>query len=116
MQLYSLPSIPTDPILGFLGGLVSASVLWLSDAISVNAPVPQGVVELGGTIGLIGFLSYGCVTLWKQLQLEKAESIKERDRHRDELVRLHEEILGETRRQNGELIAVLKKLDPDERR
>jgi hypothetical protein len=111
----TITNIPYDPILGFLGGLFSASMLLISDVAPEAIPVPEGVIQLGGTVGLIGFLSYGCVTLWKQLQLEKGEAQKERERHQNEIADLHKEILGETRRQNTELIAVLKKLDPDER-
>jgi hypothetical protein len=111
----TISHIPYDPILGFLGGLSSAFLLFISDVAPSALPVPEGVIQLGGTVGLIGFLSYGCVTLWKQLQLEKGESQKERERHQNEIANLHKEILGETRRQNTELIAVLKKLDPDER-
>jgi hypothetical protein len=111
----NITSIPHEPILGFAGGLASACLLWVADAAAAVTPIPTGVIELGGTIGLIGFLSYGCVTLWKQLQIEKTESSKERERHQAEISNLHTEILGETRRQNSELISVLKKLDPDER-
>jgi hypothetical protein len=108
-----ITTIPHEPILGFLGGFFSAGLLWIADVAPQSLPVPEGVIQLGGTVGLIGFLSYGCVTLWKQLQIEKNESAKERERHQDQISNLHNEILGETRRQNNELIAVLKKLDPD---
>jgi len=108
--------LPHEPIVGFIGAAFSSATLWLSDAISSNVPVSNGIVELGGTIGLIGFLTYGCITLWKQLQVEKKDSATERERHQKECANLHMEILGETRRQNEELICVLKKLDPDERK
>jgi hypothetical protein len=106
-------ALPLDPILGLIGGTASAVTLWMADHVADGTNLPNYVIEAGGTIGLIGFLSYGCVTLWKQLQSEKTEAIKERDRHHLEIANLHAEILGETRRQNNELISVLNKLDPD---
>ena len=107
---------PHEPIVGFFGAIASSFLLWISDAVSNSLPIPNGVVELGGTVGLIGCLTYGCVTLWKQLQIEKRDSAMERERHQKESAQLHMEILGETRRQNDKLICVLEKIDPDHRK
>ena len=100
------------PIVGFIGGGLSTIALWLADAVS---PVSRDWVEVGGTLGLIGCLSYGCITLWKELQSQKKQCSLDRERHQSEVAMLHNEILGETRRQNAELIAVLNKLDPDKK-
>ena len=107
---HRLFELPYQPLLSGVGAFCSTALIWLADSVPNVTP---GIVELGGTIGLIGFLSYGCVTLWKDNQQKQVDGVAERDRHRKEMTELHAQIWGETRRQNEELIAVLKKLDPD---
>jgi len=136
---YHLPMIyaeVTQPILGFTGATFSTATLWLAQAPDlVSSPQLTGWMQLGGTAGLIGGLSYGCITLWKALQTQRTESAAERTEnaatmaaervamnlamtnerasHQADKAALNAEIRGELKEQTNKLIAVLEKLDPD---
>lgn len=84
-----------------LAGLSTATI-WIAQAVDSVPPQARGWMELGGTIGLIGGLSYGIVTLWKELQNQKRDTAE-----------LNKEIREDWKKQNDKLIAVLEKLDPD---
>lgn len=103
----------SNPVIGFLWATISTVSIWLSQAVSEVSPISKGWIELGGTIGLIGGLSYGCITLWKEIQAQKTEARNEREKHHSEIAALNLEIRIEKREQNDKLIAVLEKLDPD---
>lgn len=96
----NLPTDALSSVLGFIAAGVSTAVIWIAQA--VEAVPARGMMELGGTIGLIGSLSYACITLWKEIQNQR--------RAMDELNR---EIRGDWKTQNEKLISVLDKLDPD---
>jgi len=98
------------PIVGAVGAGCSTIVIAVAEALP---SVPQGWVELGGTLGLIGFLSYGCITLWKELQLAKKEARDDRDKHYKTVADLNLEIREEKRDQNERLITAISKLDPN---
>ena len=103
------------PVFGFLGAGISTLALWLADVAAGVSPVSKGWIELGGTLGLIGCLSYACLTLWKSLDRQRKEATEERDKHHLEIAKLNLEIRTEKREQNDKLIEVLNKLDPDTR-
>jgi len=54
-----------ETIAGFATAGASSAVLWLSQTVT---PAAEPWLQLGGTVGLIGGLSYGCITLWKSNQ------------------------------------------------
>jgi len=104
-----------NPVLGFVTAGLSTATIWLAETVSQVSPVSKGWIEVGGTIGLIGGLSYGCVTLWKEIQRMNTDARNEREIHRAEVAALNAEIREEKRVQNDKLIEVLNKLDPDHR-
>lgn len=67
-----LTGIPEDFVpsaLGFIGATFSTVTLYIADAAADSLkPEAQGWIQLGGTIGLITFLTYACRTLWMALQ------------------------------------------------
>ena len=98
-------NLPTDAfssVLGFLGAGASTLILYIAQAADNVPPQARGWMELGGTLGLIGFLSYACVTLWKELQTQRREHSS-----------LNEQIRDDWKKQNEKLITVLEKLDTD---
>lgn len=101
------------PVIGFLWAGISTLALWLADAMSEVSPISKGWIELGGTLGLIGGLAYGCITLWKELQTQKREAREDREAHHKEIANLNLEIRTEKREQNDKLIEVLNRLDPE---
>ena len=105
----------SSPLPAIVGASGSTVALWLAETISDVSPISRGWIELGGTIGLIGFLSYGCITLWKKLQEREEMATLERDRHRLEINSLYIDDRNERRQQTEKLIEVLNKLDPDHR-
>ena len=104
-----------NPLVGFVTAGLSTATIWLAETVSEVSPVSKGWIEIGGTIGLIGGLSYGCVTLWKEIQRMNQDARAEREAHREEVAALNAEIRNEKRDQNDKLIEVLNKLDPDHR-
>ena len=104
-----------NPLVGFVTAGLSTATIWLAETVSQVSPVSKGWIEIGGTVGLIGGLSYGCVTLWKEIQRMNQDARDEREAHREEVAALNEEIRREKRDQNDKLIEVLNKLDPDHR-
>lgn len=104
-----------NPLIGFTTAGLSTATIWLAETASQVSPVSKGWIEVGGTIGLIGGLSYGCVTLWKEIQRMNNDARLEREVHRAEVAALNAEIRDEKRSQNDKLIEVLNKLDPDHR-
>jgi hypothetical protein len=104
-----------NPLVGFVTAGISTATIWLAEIGSEVSPVSKGWIEVGGTIGLIGGLSYGCVTLWKEIQRMNKDAREEREAHREEVAALNAEIRNEKRDQNDKLIEVLNKLDPDHR-
>lgn len=104
-----------NPLLGFVTAGVSTATLWMADIVAEVSPVSKGWIEVGGTIGLIGGLAYGCVTLWKEIQKMNDYAREEREAHREEVAALNAEIRNEKKAQNDKLIEVLNKLDPDHR-
>jgi len=99
------------PIMGFLWAGASTLAIWFADIGSEVSPVSRGWIELGGTLGLIGGLSYACKTLWKALDRLRAETNEERENHHARIAALNLEIRTEKKQQNDRLIAVLEKLD-----
>jgi|GEM_PF-2975741 len=98
-------SLPTDALssaLSFCGAGASTAVLYIAQTVDQVPPQARGWMELGGTLGLIGFLSYACVTLWKELQTQRREHSS-----------LNEQIRDDWKKQNEKLITVLEKLDTD---
>ncbi len=87
------------PIIGFGSAGVSTLGLWLAQTAS---PSIEQWVQGGGTVGLIGGLSYGCVTLWKANQKSMAD-----------IAELNKEIRTDWKNQNERLINVLERLDSD---
>ncbi len=126
-----------QPVIGFVGAGVSYVFITLADVVPevVSRPELSGWMQLGGTAGLIGGLSYGCVTLWKALQTQRSEMnqerkdsakvmaderaamnlsmANERTAHEADKARLNADIRGELKKQTQDLIEVLNKLDPD---
>lgn len=112
------------PLLGYTIAGVSAVTCFMASAVDSISPDARGWMELGGTLGLIGGLSYGCVTLWKALQEQRKESAAavERSEARAAEERkafiaakdaLELEIRTDWKQQNAKLIEVLNRLDPD---
>lgn len=98
---------PLQPILGYVLAGASTGAIWLAN----NIAEPSPWLQIGGTAGLIGGLSYGCVTLWKSLQDQRREFTAERQafiKAKDELER---EIRDDWKEQNDKLITVLQRLD-----
>lgn len=100
---------PLQPILGYALAGVSTAAIWLANAM----PDPSPWLQLGGTAGLIGGLSYGCITLWKALKEQRSEFTAERAafiRAKDDL---EKEIRDDWKDQNEKLMAVLNRIDSD---
>jgi hypothetical protein len=93
--------IPFDPILGFSTAGFSTAALWLAQTADQVVPGVKGWIEVGGTIGLIAGLSYGCTTLWKEVQKQKQE-----------IAQLNKEVREDWKKQNDRLISALDKIDP----
>lgn len=90
-----------QPAIGFAGAAGSFLVAQISEAIP---PQARGWVEGGAYVALVGFLAYGCVTLWRRLN--------DRDK---EIAELNKEIRSDWKTQNDRLIHVLEKLEPDDK-
>jgi hypothetical protein len=105
----------TNPLVGFVTAGISTATIWFAETVSQVSPVSKGWIEIGGTVGLVCGLSYGCVTLWNEIQRMNADARAEREAHREEVAALNAEIREEKRSQNDKLIEVLNKLDPDHR-
>jgi len=88
-----------DTVLSTIGAAFSTGALWLAQ---VAPPAIEPWVQVGGTIGLIGFLSTACVSMWNANQKLK-----------DDMKDLNKEIRTDWKEQNSKLIQVLEKLDPD---
>jgi hypothetical protein len=88
-----------DSVAGFALSGASTAALWLAQTTPTNV---EPWLQAGGTVGLIIGLSYGCVTLWKANQNQKAE-----------IAELNKEIRGDWKDQTSKLIEVLNKLNPD---
>ena len=143
-RITGISSEGIQPVLGFLGASLSATAIWLADASQTLTPEAQGWVQLGGTIGLITFLVYACRTLWMALQdartattnalaaatatataaaeavahaVETAEARMAAERAAFIAAKeaLEREIRTDWKKQNDELIQVLRKLDPDKK-
>jgi len=114
-----------QPIIGFVGATASAAMMYVAQTPEVvSRPEISGWMQLGGTAGLIGGLSYACLTLWKALQTQRSEMATERKESASEMAAeraahdagkaaLNAEIRGELKKQTQDLIEVLSKLDPD---
>jgi hypothetical protein len=92
----------TQPALGFIGAAASLATSQLAQVSEAIPPQARGWVEGGAYVALVGFLAYGCITLWKRLN--------DRDK---EIADLNREIRTDWKAQNDKLIDVLEKLDPD---
>lgn len=103
----------SHPLLGYLGAGVSTAVYWVAQTVDAIPPPARGWMEVGGTFGLIGGLTYGCVTLWKELQRVRSDANAQLDASRKEISELNREIRGDWKTQNDKLITVLEKLDKD---
>lgn len=99
-----------QPIIGFTAATLSATALWLAESIPSIPPETRGWVEVGGTIGLIGGLSFACSKLWSEIQKMRDEQRTEREAHRLEISELNEEIRIERRDQNNALIEALNQI------
>lgn len=102
-----------QPVLGFLSATVATTVLYVAQAVDQIPPQARGWMEMGGTLGLIGGLSYGCVTLWKEVQSCRREMAAERAGFIAAKDSLEKEIRTEWKAQNEKLISVLDRLDSD---
>lgn len=98
---------PLQPILGYILAAASSGVMWLAEAVPAHAPW----LQVGGTAGLIGGLSYGCITLWKSLQEQRREFTAERAAFIKAKDDLEKEIRDDWKEQNNKLITVLNKID-----
>ena len=96
-----------QPILGYALATLSTGAIWIANAI----PEPSPWLQLGGTAGLVGGLSYGCCTLWKSLQQQREEFTRERAAFIEAKDALEKEIRDDWKDQNDKLIAVLQRLD-----
>ena len=143
--LAKITGIPEDFIpsaLGFVGATISTAALYLADATrGVLDPEAQGWIQLGGTIGLVTFLTYACRTLWMALQDARNHAAEAQAQasalasHAAEVVAgavqaaesrmaveraafisakdaLEKEIRTDWKQQNDALIKVLDRLDP----
>lgn len=91
-----------QPVYGAAVALMSGVGYKLANSIDV-IPEPVKVWgEFGGTLGFMGGLIYGLVTLWKALQDSKKE-----------IADLNKEIREDWKKQNDKLISVLEKFDTD---
>lgn len=54
-----------ESVAGFATAGASTAVLRIAQTVT---PAAEPWLQLGGTVGLIGGLSYGCITLWKSNQ------------------------------------------------
>lgn len=93
---------PTHPLIGLIGATLSGAAIWVGQTAQQMPPETQGWIQLGGTLGLIGGLSYACKTLWSELQTSRKESAD-----------LNKTMRDDWKYQQDKLIAVLNKLDPD---
>jgi hypothetical protein len=98
---------PLQPILGYVLAATSSGVMWLAETVPAHAPW----LQVGGTAGLIGGLSYGCITLWKSLQEQRREFTSERAAFIKAKEELEKEIRNDWKGQNDKLISVLQKID-----
>jgi hypothetical protein len=74
----------TQPVIGYASAAASAGIYWIAQTSEVVAPV-RGWMEFGGTVGLIGGLSYGCATLWRELQRVRSEANTQLENSRKEI-------------------------------
>lgn len=93
---------PLKPVIGFAGAILSGAAYYLGQHTTVLPDDARNWAELGGTVGLVAGLSYGCTTLWKALQ-DSNKVISD----------LNKEIRDNWRDMNDKLIAALEKLNPD---
>lgn len=98
------PIDPTHTVLGFVGAATSSLAFWIAQTSDALAPATRGVIETGGTIGFIIGLSYGCITLWKEVQTQRSE-----------MAELNKEIRTDWKTQNEKLIVVLERMESDTR-
>jgi hypothetical protein len=91
-----------QPVIGFVTATTSTVILYIAQAADSIPAAARGWIEGGGTLGLIGGLSYGCITLWKEIQ-----------NGRREMAELNKEIRTDWKAQNEKLISVLERLDTD---
>lgn len=96
------PIDPTHPVLGFAIGGISSLGIWLAQTASAIPPEARSFVEAGGTIGTIGGLAFGCVTLWKEVQTQRRE-----------MAELNKEIRTDWKTQNEKLIVVLERMESE---
>ena len=89
-----------DTLYGYATAGASTLALWLADAADVVVPGAGGLLQMGGTAGLIGGLAVGCISLWRLVLAQRAE-----------INELNREIREEWKSQSEELISVLRKLD-----
>lgn len=91
------------PTIGFCTAVASTAALKLAQVVTDIAPGAKGWIETGGTMGLIGGLAYGTITLWRDNLAQKKE-----------LANLNAEIRKDWKEQNERLINVLEKLERGE--
>jgi hypothetical protein len=94
---------PTDVVTGYATAGAGTLALWLADAAEATIPGAGGLLQAGGTAGLIIGLTYGCVSLWREVRSQRSE-----------ISQLNEEIRREWKAQSEKLISVLNKLDKDQ--
>lgn len=99
-----------SPLIGYTVAGFSTAMIHLAEVTSHLTQLPKSSIEVGGTIGLIGGLSYGCLTLWKEIQTLKREAREDRDRYHADISDLNREIRNERREQNDKLIDALNQL------
>ena len=95
--------------MGFVTAGISTASLWLANAAPDAAS--SGIIELGGTVGLVGGLSYGCITLWKSLQDQRHEFTNERKDFIKAKDELEKEIRNDWKAQNTRLVNVLERME-----
>lgn len=91
-----------QPMYGAAVALASGIGFKLAQTVDVIPEPVRAWGEFGGTLGFIGGLLYGLVTLWKALQDSKKE-----------IADLNKQIRDDWKTQNDKLIAVLERLDHD---
>ncbi len=94
-------------ILGFSAAAGGTATLWLANATDAIPGWAQG----GAYVGLVGGLSYGCITLWKALIEARHEAAEERREFIAAKDALEMEIRNDWKKQNSRLVAVLERLD-----
>lgn len=95
------PIDATQTVFGFCTAGVSSLALWIAQT-GVMPGDTRTVVETGGTIGFIVGLSYGCITLWKEVQTQRRE-----------MAELNKEIRTDWKTQNEKLIVVLERMESE---